>query len=1519
MSAARRDSIAIVGMGCRFPGDVDTHAALWALLREGRQAIEDIPADRVDIQRFYDPAPQTPGRTSARFGGYLRDIDRFDADFFGLAPRDAERLDPQHRLLLETAWEALEDAGIDIGALDGDRVGVFVGQWLADFEQRLFAHPEELDFSMTLGSGRYAASGRIAYAFDFTGPSITVDTACSSSLTSVHMAVQSLRSGESSLALAGGVNVILGPHIHIAYSQSGMMAADGRCKFGDARADGYVRSEGAGLFVLKRLDDALRDGDRIHAVIRGSAVNNDGRSSGSMGTPSLRGQQDLLRCALDDAGLGALDIDYVEAHGTGTRAGDKVEIGALAAVLGQGRSAERPLYVGSVKTNLGHAESAAGAAGLMKAVLAVREGEIPATLNLETPSPDVAWDAAPLVLPRVALTWPEGRSRRAGVSGFGISGANAHVIVEGPPAARVVSAARSGLPAVVPLLPLSARSEASLRALAGKVAAWLVSPAAPELADVLRFAQTRRAALDHRAVFLATDVGELVAKLRTYADGQGDGDGDGVLARGTADPRRPAKVALVFPGQGGQWSGMARTLLAEEPVFRASLERADEVIRREAPWSLLEQLALDPGDPGYLGDRIDVIQPMLGALAIAYAEWMTDAGLAIDSVVGHSMGEAAAAHVAGALSLDEALRILCKRSDLMRGASGVGAMALVDLPAADVSAALAGFVHEVAIAAVNSARSTVISGDRAGVTGLVARFNASGVFSRLINVDVASHSPHMEGPAAALREALAELAPRTATTPFASALRGCMASGEALNADYWARNLRETVQFSRAIDALAERGVDVFLELGPHPVLGPSIEQAQTRSGSRPVVVCCGRRDEGVSETERLLGALATLWCAGARIDFARGAASPASVVDFPLYAWNRRRFWVEGAGMARVQSSAATRRAPDAEAREWVFQTVWRAWTATATAGATVPSRDWLLIGAHEPLVRALGALGVDVATAPIAELEMRLSALAADTGAKEVNVVVVAPAGTSAAFLPLRAARALRPGAAARFWFVTHDAQAPRHGARVDVEQAALWGAARVLADERPDLWGGLLDLSSRSGDADARAGAAWLLAIGDEDLAAVRDGGVQVPRLSPVTSTRDTRTVWRADATYLLTGGLGDVGLAVARAMVEEGARRLVLMNRGGLPARRTWPDVDPASPTGARIAAVRALESLGASIHCPAVDVSSEAAIAAFLADHRAEGWPPIRGVVHLAGVLDRRLIDDTDERQFDAALAGKLRGAQALDRLLPDLDCFVLFSSMTTVTPQPGIAAYVAANAGLEALALDRHARGVPATAIAWGQWRAGMLADDVGRAVIDAEAQKGVGVFSGERGAALFSWAAAQGHPVIAVAPVDWKTYGAARSSRNEPLLKDLKRRGAAPASDGGPAPGVDALADLLVIVRECIARTLQLPIGEIDPNREFGAMGLTSLLALELRNRLERALGRPLSATLAWNFPTIARLAAHLSGSANTRPGTSPAVPPVARGDAPSALATRVAAVAELSDADALLALRRRPKAVSS
>ncbi|MGB0128372.1 MAG: type I polyketide synthase, partial [Rhodocyclaceae bacterium] len=843
-------AVAIVGIGCRFPGGVTDPASFWRFLVEGRDAIAEIPSDRIDLAHFYDERPATPGRIMTRWGGFLSRLDEFDAGFFGISPREAERLDPAQRLVLETAWEGLEDAGIAPTHLDGTATGVFVGQWLSDFEGRLFADPEVVDFYMTTGSGRYATSGRLSYLLGLRGPSLTLDTACSSSLVAVHLAARSLRAGECTLALAGGVNVILQPHISVAYSQSRMMAPDGRCKFGDARGDGYVRSEGAGIVVLKPLAAALADGDRIYAVIRGSAVNNDGHSSGSMGTPSRSGQEALLRSAYADAGVAPGRVGYVEAHGTGTRAGDPVELGALGAVLGEGRPGGERARVGSVKTNFGHTEGAAGVAGLIKVTLAVHHARIPASLHCHELNPVVDWANAPYELARSAVAW-DAPSRVGGVSAFGIAGTNAHVVLENAPP-PFLPADANVLPSRPALLVLSARSPEALRALAAAYAVRLDGADRAMLDAVCWSAATRRGALEHRAAFVADDAGDLVTQLNAFAAGEA------AAAEGTVHAAPALGPVFVAPGQGGQWLGMARALLVSEPAFRDALQACDEAAR---PWlanSIVEQLRLAADHPDYRLDRIELIQPALVAVAIACGRWLQSLGIVPAAVVGHSMGEVAAAQLAGVLDLGQAMRIICRRSALMGRTSGRGAMAMIDLPMAEAEQRLAGREALLSVAVSNSPRSCVVSGDPAALQALMTELEAAGVFCRLVKVDVASHSPQMETPAAELTLDLADLVPGEATVPLHSTVLACAATGREFGAGYWGRNMRQPVRFTDTIDGLLAAGARCFVELGLHPVLTVAVQQTAQARGQAVATLVAGRRDE--PEQRNALALVAGLW-----------------------------------------------------------------------------------------------------------------------------------------------------------------------------------------------------------------------------------------------------------------------------------------------------------------------------------------------------------------------------------------------------------------------------------------------------------------------------------------------------------------------------------------------------------------------------------------------------------------------------------------------------------------------------------
>jgi len=935
------DAIAVVGLGCRFPGAPDPDA-YWRLLRDGGDAIGDIPPDRWDVEAYFHPEPGTPGRMYTRRGGFLDRVDGFDAAFFGISPREAAEMDPQQRLLLEVTWEALEDAGIVPAELAGSRTGVFVG--LSNEEYSQLRPPGDVaSIGAYTGTGIAAsvAAGRLSYVLGLAGPSLIVDTACSSSLVSVHLACASLRSGETDLALAGGVNLMLSPRGTVYFCQVGVMSPAGACRTFDAGADGYVRAEGCGVIVLKRLADARRDGDPVVAVIRGSAVNHDGRGGG-LTVPSGRAQQAVIRQALAAAGVAAGEVGFVEAHGTATAIGDPIEARALAEVFA--RAGGRPLALGSVKTNIGHGEAAAGIAGIIKVALALRHGRIPPNLHYDTPNPHVPLARMNAFVPTSLAEWPPG-ARIAGVSSFGLSGTNAHVVL----AAAPVTASRDEGPAATAgprVLPLSARGPEALRALAARhlelAAEAGDNPAALAVLGARAAAAARRRQHhDDRLAVTFTGAEQLRDCLEAYLrDESRPGLSSGRRAEG-----RDARVVFVFGGQGSQWPGMARALLAGDAVFRAAIERVGAAIEAEAGWSLTR--VLTDADPAAL-DRIDVVQPALFAIQVALAELWRARGVEPSAVVGQSMGEVAAAHVAGALGLADASRVICRRSRLMRRVSGTGAMAVVDLSHDAAAAALAAWPDRLSVAVASSPRSSVVSGDAEAIDAFVALMERREVFCRRVNVDVASHSPQVEPLRADLIRELAGIAPTRPAVPMYSTLLGRRVDEAVFDAGYWWRNLREPVLLAGAVERLIGDGRSLFCELGPHPVVLPAIEQT-IRHGGRPgAVVASLRRDE---EDEFALGAaLGALYCAGAAVDWA--AVHPrAEPVALPAYPWQRERFWPDGAG-AEAAGAGAT---GDGAGTGTAGARPGRA------AGPAAPDGDGRLLGRH---VRLAGPPGAHVWT---------------------------------------------------------------------------------------------------------------------------------------------------------------------------------------------------------------------------------------------------------------------------------------------------------------------------------------------------------------------------------------------------------------------------------------------------------------------------------------------------------------------------------------------------------------------------
>jgi acyl transferase domain-containing protein/acyl carrier protein len=1784
----KNDPIAIIGIGCRFPGANDP-AAFWQLLRDGVDAIREVPADRFDQKAFYDPDPATPGKMNTRWGGFLGQVDQFDPHFFGISPREALRMDPQQRLLLEVTWEALQDAGQVPERLVGTQTGVFIGIATNDYGRLQWNDLERIDAYSGTGNAQSIAANRISYLFDFRGPSLAIDTACSSSLVAVHLACCSLRNGESTLALAGGVNLILSPAIAINFTKAGAMAPDGRCKAFDARANGYVRSEGAGVVVLKPLSQALADGDPIYAVIRGSAVNQDGRSNGLM-APNPLAQEAVLREAYRQAAVSPGKVQYVEAHGTGTLLGDPIEAKALGAVLGVERPPGRACALGSVKTNLGHLEAAAGIAGLIKVALALRHREIPPSLHFEKPNPHIPFDELPLRVQTTLGPWPvESGPALAGVSSFGFGGTNAHLVLE------AASPAVIGMPDPerkigTHLLPLSARSPEALQALARAWQNFLATPEfAASLTDVCYTASVRLSHHDYRLAVTGNSPTQLIESLEAFLRGEARPG----LSSGRKLSARQRKLVFVFPGQGSQWFGMGRRLLEQEAVFREVIERCDRAMRPYGDWSLLAELTVTDAARSRLNE-VDIIQPALFAIEIALAALWRSWGIEPQAVVGHSLGEVAAAYVAGALSLDDAVRVICHRSRLFKRTIGQGAMAAVELSIEEARRVLVGFEDRVSIAVSNGPTSTVLSGDPAALAAMLDSLQRRDIFCRMVKVDFASHSPQMEPLRADLLQALEGLQPRAESLPIYSTVTGQIIHGLEFDTLYWARNMREPVLFSTAVQRLVEDGHDIFLEISPHPILLSAMQQGFYHFGQGGAVFPSLRREE--DEHTVMLGSLGLLYSLGYPVDWNRLYPTGGRCVRLPFYPWQRERCWFEPSardtgshrgqasrsgpgnhlllgrhfqaahpagthfwettldknslpylddhriqGVAVLPASAYVEMAlaaavevfgaqsialKDIEFRKALFlpeggsltiQVILspgadgaasfhihscsgKAWTLHATGKICLAQDDSILLpeAGQETLTemrtrcaekisgqdyyRKLGESGIhygpffqsiaqlwrnngDVlgevhvpegsevevhgsqihpaildaglqvfgaavaaeatengrqgihlptridrfrvhgcpgrhlwshtrvqhreANATTGEVQLldeagrvaveiqglrfehlvedtpravvdnldewlyefqwqpkeraagkpssparraswliftdsggvgdALSALLETRGERSILVSrgetyeqtdsqhfrirperpedirrlfeaamatdqpgcrgivhlwsldVVCPEETTVS--SLNAAQTLGCGSVLllvqelarmespdlpRLWLITQGAQAAGEKfALLSVAQSPLWGLGRVIAQEHPTFWGGLVDLEPGASLRDAAAHQLWeeISNADGEDQLAFRQGRRYVARLfrqrpsvAPAPLLR-----WRPDGSYLISGGLGDLGLLVARWMVEQGARRLILLGRTRLPPRSNWNSVEAGSRLARQITAVRELESLGACVHLASVDVADEGELSGFMDGFRAEGWPPIRGVVHAAGVLQDGLLVQLNAAALTTVLRPKVMGGWLLHRLLQDdpLDFFILFSSAGSVLGQPGQGNYAAANAFLDALAHHRQAQGEPAMSINWGAWTGEGFAESAGGKRLAARLTLlGISSIAPRQALEMLGRLLGQSAAQVVAVPVNWTQYREFVPAGNgSPLLSELAREEAeVPRPAGRTSVRRDALLAaepaerrqlLQSYLSEQVARVLGLSPSKLDVQQPLSQLGLDSLMAVELKNRI--------------------------------------------------------------------------------
>ena len=1414
------EPIAIIGMGCSFPGGASDPDRFWQILEQGIDTCKEIPRERWDIDTFYDPDPAAPGKMLTRYGHFVAAVDQFDPAFFGISPREATALDPQHRLLLEVSWQALERAGQALERLAGAPVGVFVGTNAHDYEQLLQQHLQQepdspLSTYSSTGTHPSGAAGRLAYTFGFTGPAVTLDTACSASLVAIHQACNSLRLGECQMAITGGVLLNLTPETYISTSRARMISPDGQCKTFDASADGYARGEGCGIVVLKRLSQAQQDGDTILALIRGSAVNQDGPSSG-LTVPNGQAQQKLIKQALVQAQIKPAEISYLEAHGTGTSLGDPIEVNAATALLGKERSLDHPLWIGSVKTNIGHLEAAAGISGLIKVVLSMQQQKIPAHLHLHEPNPQIDWQPW-LKVPQTLTPWTVSERRLAGVSSFGFTGTNAHVVLEEAPV--VLAAATTKYERSLHLLKISAKNDKALAELAQSYGHHLEDHPEQALEDICFTANIGRLSYSHRLSVVAQSRTDLQEKLHAFVTGK---ESTG-LVTGIVNSSKSRQVAFLFSGQGSQYIGMGRQLYETQPTFKKALDQCAEILIPYLDRPLLDIL--------YSADTEDAIlaqtaytQPALFALEYALYQLWHSWGIQPTVVMGHSVGEYVAACVAGVFSLEDGLKLIATRGRLMQQLPAGGAMVSLLAPVAQVKEFISS-QSEVAIAAINGPESTVISGSVEVINTVVTQLESAGIKSKTLQVSHAFHSPLMQPMVAEFEQVARQITYAPPRVKLISNVTSHVATHEIATPEYWCNHILAPVNFAAGMATLQQQGCEVFLECGPKPILLGMGRQCLPNSEG----VWLPSLRPGQEDWQQLLTSLSELYVQGVNVNW-QGFDQDylRRKVILPTYPFQRERYWVETQSPQTKEPSPSTssqvldllsqgdvdqlvrllnqdgQSAVDLEVLErlvklhqqqqsvasvqdLIYELQWVASELSNPNENTQP-QHWLIFANSgnlaATLVEQLQQIGqtcslVTLKSSPPEEslcltYTLQLDNLAAFDSlwsqlqqTPPISGIVwlgslgetATPSDLTPSALESEVNALCEPLlflmqslvkqsdlAQTKLWVVTENGVACGSDLPT-LSMGPLWGLSRIFGLEHPKQWGGLIDLDRQTSvDEQAQALVAEVIANQTEEQVAYRETNRFVARLMPSPLSQRQPIFISPEGSYLISGGLGGLGLTVAQWLVERGARHLVLLSRSGV-------------NTPSKQAAVTQLESAGAQVMTPTADISDEEALVTVL-QCLSEQFLPLRGIIHAAGLEGGAYpIKDLEPGNLAQTLRPKVRGTWNLHQLTSEweLDFFVNFSSIASVWGSLQQAHYGAANEFQNLFAQYRQVQGQPVLTVNWSAIEGAGMMVHAGEQILQRLSQMGVGSLSlSQLTAALELLLSGEGGQRV-VASVDWQ------------------------------------------------------------------------------------------------------------------------------------------------------------------
>jgi acyl transferase domain-containing protein/acyl-CoA synthetase (AMP-forming)/AMP-acid ligase II/pimeloyl-ACP methyl ester carboxylesterase len=1444
--------LAIIGIGCRFPG-ANNPEEFWQLLRDGKDAISN-SGDRW---------------AGSGWGGFIDNVDRFDPQFFGITPREAQSIDPQQRLLLEVSWSALEDAAIANSELAGSNTGVFIGISSSDYSQLRFHYGTDVDAYLGTGNAHSIAANRLSYLFDLKGPSLAVDTACSSSLVALHLASQSLKRGECDQAIAGGVNLMLSPELSQTFAMAGMMAQDGRCKTFDAEADGYVRGEGCGVVILKRLADAQRDGDRILAVVKGSAINQDGRSNG-LTAPNGLSQQAVMRQALANANLFPAEVSYIESHGTGTSLGDPIEVNSLKAVLG---AREESCYLGSLKTNIGHLEAAAGIAGLIKAVLCLQQGAIPPNLHFHKLNPLIDLADSKIEIPQQLQPW-KSEVKYAGVSSFGFGGTNAHVVLGAGETGKQGERENgengendSLKQRSLHLLTLSAKTEPALQDLVLSYQNYLKNNSKSNLADLCYTASTGRTHFNHRLAIAVQTKAQLTEQLANFTTGQASKG----IAVGNINHNN--QVAFLFTGQGSQYLNMGYELYQTQPVFKAAINRCAEILSSYLDHSLLEVLfseqpsSFSPHPSSWLNETI-YTQPAIFALEYALAQMWLDWGIKPTALIGHSVGEYVAATIAGVFSLADALKLVAMRGKLMQNLSQEGDMFAVLTDEATVASIIAPFAAKIAIAAINTDQSIVISGEQAVVAEVVGKFDSLGIKSKQLKVSHAFHSPLMKPILQAFREIAESVAYYPPQAELISNVTGDLATVDINTPNYWVNHVVAPVRFAEGMKTLQQK-CNIFLEIGSKPTL---IGMGRSSIAVDATSVWLPSLRPKKQDWQQVLQSLSSLYVRGIDINWqnvARGLNTQK--VALPTYPFQRQSYWLTKVvnSNSKLEVYLPTQQVETPK----FYQIQWQEYSDELSAELITDNKIWLVFtGGHnlgeklkvklerqqqDCLIISDRDLNPDKLTQIfnqyqnigkiiyLAGLNQPTETIAEITNYQQQHCTNV-----------LNLLQTLTANfVAAPIWLMTRGCQAVHSldstADSIAIAASCLWGLASAIAIEHPEFWGGIVDLDLKPSNNQVDNLLQIISQTNQEDRIAVRQDQLYVPRLQATADLDSSKSLALSTGSYLITGGLGSLGLKAAQLLAAQGAKNLILLGRS--------------QPLEHAQQAIANLAQQGVTVDIVQVDITNYAALKntvdLALTKHS------IKGVIHSAGVIDDGLLQNQTWASFQQVIAPKIAGAWNLHQATQDLelDFFVLFSSVAALIGSPGQSNYTVANAGLDAIARYRHSQGLPALSINWGAWA------DSGMAVEQGFKVKGLNLIEPDAGLVALKQLLASKATQVGVIDADWQelsqkftylqqsNYFSQLVTPTDSLNKQIFQELLA-------TPITQRPAYLTQYLQTAIAEILQLEPAKLSVKESLLELGMDSLMVMEAINQLKTDLQLILYPREFYERPQINHLAEYLA-----------------------------------------------------